>query len=103
MAAARSSQNISFFRDLRQRACRNGIQSVAVEDEQRRIVGLILFDGCLNEEKIKEIATKIGSDPNCQPNSPVCPAPEQDPQPPPQESCQVTVEERAQLFAFLNN
>jgi len=102
MTKAQSSQNISFFQDLRQRACRNGVRTVAVEDEQKRLVGLILFDGSLDEEKIKEIAAKIGRAPDCQRTLPICSTPEQDTQQP-RESCQVTVEERTQLFAFLNN
>ncbi|MCD6388549.1 MAG: hypothetical protein J7L69_03980 [Desulfobulbaceae bacterium] len=86
-----------------QRSCRNGVQTVAIEDEQKRLVGIILFDASLDKKKIKVIATKISRDPDCQPNSLVCPVPEQDLLQRSRESCQVTVEERSQLFAFLNN
>lgn len=103
MAAARSNQNKSFFQDLWQRACRNGVQTVAVEDEQKRLVGIILFDASLDKEKIKKIATKIGGNQSFQKDSQVCPMPEQDLHQRSRESCQVTVEERTQLFAFLNN
>ena len=103
MATVQSNQNKSFFQDLRQRACRNGVQTVAVKDEQKRLVGIILFDTSLDKEKIKEIATKIGGKQSFQKDSQVCPMPEQDLLQRSGESCQVTVEERTQLFAFLDN
>ena len=63
-------------------------------------MGLILFDDSLDEEKIRKIATKISRDQVVQQ---ACPAPEEDPHYHSRESCQVTVEERAQLFGYLNN
>ncbi|MEA3547845.1 MAG: hypothetical protein U9R66_09295 [Thermodesulfobacteriota bacterium] len=103
MTAVRSNQNKSFFLDLKQRACRNGVQTVVLEDEQKRLVGIILFDASLDKEKIKKIATKIGGKQSLQKDSQICPMPEQDLHQRSRESCQVTVEERSQLFAFLNN
>ncbi len=88
-----------FFDDLLQRAEQHSLRSVKIRDDGSSLVGALIFAGSLSARQIKGVLRQISTSPGHNLDSSVALPEKYDSSFQPQ-SCQVTVEERIQLFGF---